>query len=184
MRRIMCMVVIAAILASTLFTPSAGAHEGSCNAVYQDKKIYYYVDVDKWGGALDYAVAAWNQVNADFNYQGVEMVEVFTPEEATVIVQKKDISEKGIGGEYRCYYYNQVDYIWLDPHWMNNASKGDRKRLIMHEVGHSLQLQHNDLKNSSIMYPCPTCTSLTEPGSHDRDDFYAYWVQGGAVPMH
>lgn len=176
--RLTLLVVLLSLVFSSIVSVVASAHTQGINSVNQNKELLYFDDTSR-DGALDYAVQAWSQLNTD--NRGITIREVKDKSQATVIVTDKDTTEKDMCGQSYSYY-GAVDYIYLDKTWFSNHNKTEKRQCVMHELGHHLGFAHNDLQDTSIMYPCPTCTDLTAPGPHDVADYYAAWILDTAIP--
>jgi len=145
------------------------------NSVNADHQILY-LNETRYDTALAKAVSRWNSLNAG---SGVHIARTTDPDKATLKIYDVNNCSDWWAGKVSIYRPG-MDTVQLNVCKMKNFPRGDRMRIVTHELGHTLNFDHNDLPATSIMYPSPASTSLTHPGPHDEQDYNDYWIVGPA----
>lgn len=124
-----------------------------------------YEDYTVWDGARVHTITEWNALGR---------VEIL-PDSSTTIadLEMRDYTEN----DGYCGWAGPragADLVRFNKPLFNNYSVGQRKACFMHEVGHTLGLEHS--YSTQVMDSCPVCTTYyVTPQSHDRQDYYDLW---------
>ncbi len=155
-------IIFAGALAFLLIAGTAQAHFLSFSSV-DDEEI-------RWGGSTTYS-SQWSSAISTWNGESTINIApdtIWTYQDLTV----SDVNDIDLPwpGQYTYYPWGS-DKIKLNEFYMDLSTSAQKENVTVHELGHSLGLDHSISGNVLYSYQ----TSQTSLGSHDTSDYDYLW---------
>lgn len=157
---------LAALLLMTAGAGTASAHPLGYDSVDEGEIVYR--DRTRYDEELGFAAREWNELDRVDIEEGRRG--------ADLMVRDYRDRRSGDFGYYR--QREGIDVIGLNAYTLNKDEYDavDRRGTVVHEFGHALGLDDNDLCDRSIMCGVGE-TPFDTPQEHDVRDYYELWPE-------
>lgn len=153
------------IVASVMLTNKSSAHAHFLGFDSVDGSALHYQRYTPWfSDAVDWAASQWRDLGGN-----IGIVEGYYAPGITLQIKTAYDPNAPWDGAY----YNWSHEIFFNTYYTNTYNQDEKRALATHEFGHALGLAHSYY--GQIMYGCSTCSGVTTPQNHDRQDFYTLW---------
>lgn len=183
MKRIL--LVMMTMFVATLISGTALAHfEPSYHSVatYGNREVVVYREAvpEQHEDIVRYGIRQWQDLDGKGHRgQGVRFVPAENTDRPTTLV----ITNLVYDNDHLGLYWSSTTPDRIEINWrlMARDDDGLRRKVVVHEVGHAIDLEHPPVtehyRRTSVMYNGDNAIPFQRPQSHDIRDYQRRWMR-------